>query len=144
MECILFTNKVTGVVRINSCNGDAEAEAIRLGLDDYLICNVDSIPTDNSYRGAWVLDSLGSIVVDANKAKEIALDRVRANRAEEFKTLDPKLIAENAEGKDVTNLLERRRVLLDSTEPLKALSFSEGDTFTVDDAASALLSLETV
>lgn len=53
----------------------------------YAIVTADQIPSDTTFRGAWVYAD-GSIEIDLDKAKEITHNLRRAMRAEEFAPLD--------------------------------------------------------
>ena len=53
----------------------------------YAIVNVSDIPSDRTFRGAWTMQNNG-VAHDMGKARDIAHDRRRAKRAEEFAPLD--------------------------------------------------------
>ena len=53
----------------------------------YAIVTADQIPSDTTFRGAWVYAD-GTIEIDLDKAKEITHNLRRAMRAEEFAPLD--------------------------------------------------------
>lgn len=52
--------------------------------------SLDDFPADPTFRNAWT-DSAGKIEVDMPKAREIAHEMRRANRAEEFAPLDKQI-----------------------------------------------------
>ena len=54
----------------------------------YEIVEDDAIPSDRTFRGAWVLGMLGCIDHDLDKCKALGHDKRRAARAEEFKPHD--------------------------------------------------------
>jgi hypothetical protein len=64
----------------------------------YLIVPREALPADRSYRDAWRHDE-GAISVDVPKARDIAHERRRLLREEEFAPLD-KIIAAQIPGAD--------------------------------------------
>ena len=72
----------------------------KLGLTDYEIVADDVIPTDYTFRNAWV-KSGATVVENLSKAKEIAHTTRRQKRAEEFAPHD-EVISKQIPGADAT------------------------------------------
>ena len=70
----------------------------KLGLTDYEIVADDVIPTDRTFRNAWV-KSGATIAEDLFKCKKIAHERRRLKRAEEFAPHD-EVISKQIPGAD--------------------------------------------
>ena len=62
----------------------------------YEIVDTDAIPSDRTFRGAWVIAD-AAVDVDLGKARDIAHDIRRSQRAEEFAPLD-EIIAKRIPG----------------------------------------------
>jgi hypothetical protein len=75
------------------------------------IVTVDAIPSDRTFRNAWTKGS-GKVEVDLPKARDIAHDRRRAARAEEFAPHD-EVIAKQIPGVDATAAEAARQVIRD-------------------------------
>lgn len=84
---IIYTNSDGGVSvivpagSIEACMKDIPAGA------QYAIVDVSTIPSDRTFRNAWVKNG-NAVGHDLNKAKNIAHDKRRAKRTEEFAPLD--------------------------------------------------------
>ena len=52
------------------------------------ICTTAEIPTDRTFRNAWVTEQGKSVEVDLAKAKDVAKDKVRQARTPKFQELD--------------------------------------------------------
>ena len=101
MSKIIFTNSEGGVSVVHP-TGEVPISELpaKLGLTDYEIVDDDVIPTDRTFRNAWV--KAGSAVAeDLPKSKEIAHERRRTARAEEFKPHD-EVISKQIPGADAT------------------------------------------
>ena len=87
MKRIIYLSKSGGVAVI------IPTESVELALKDvpagtpYEIVDVADIPTDRTWRGAWVMGDC-CIEHDLDKCKAIGHDMRRAQRAEEFKPFD--------------------------------------------------------
>ena len=101
MSKIIYTNSDGGVSVVHP-TGEVPISELpaKLGLIDYEIVADDVIPTDRTFRNAWV-KSGATITEDLPKAKEIAHERRRAARAEEFKPHD-EVIMKQIPGADAT------------------------------------------
>ena len=88
MSKIIYTNSEGGVSVVHP-TGEVPINELpaKLGLTDYEIVDDDVIPTDRTFRNAWV-KSGATVVEDLPKSKEIAHERRREARAEEFKPHD--------------------------------------------------------
>ena len=88
MSKIIYTNSEGGVSVVHP-TGEVPISELpkKLGLTDYEIVADDVIPTDRTFRNAWV-KSGATVVEDLPKSKEIAHERRREARAEEFKPHD--------------------------------------------------------
>ncbi len=83
------------------------------------------IPTDREFRDAWCdTTDLPSIDIDNQKAKNIALERMRKKRNDALDLLDKTAIQALEDGVDITAIKIRKQALRDATEPLKALEVS--------------------
>lgn len=77
----------------------------------YEIVSADEIPSDRTFRGAWVMGDC-CIDHDLGQCKDIAHDRRRAARAEEFKPHD-ELIAKQIPGADAAAAEAARQEIRD-------------------------------
>jgi hypothetical protein len=93
------------------------AESVELALKDvpegvpYEIVTTDDIPTDRTFRGAWVI---GDCCIEHNihRCREIGHDIRRAKRAEEFAPYD-EVIAKQIPGNDAAAAEAARQVVRD-------------------------------
>lgn len=110
MSKIIFTNSDGGVSVVHP-TGEVPINELpaRLGLTDYEIVDDDVIPTDRTFRNAWV-KSGSTVAEDLPKCKEIAHERRRAAREEEFKPHD-ELISKQIPGAD-TDAAEASRAAI--------------------------------
>ena len=110
MSKIIFTNSDGGVSVVHP-TGEVPISELpaRLGLTDYEIVDDDVIPTDRTFRDAWV-KSGSTVAEDLPKCKEIAHERRRAARDEEFKPHD-ELISKQIPGAD-TDAAEASRAAI--------------------------------
>jgi len=110
MSKIIFTNSDGGVSVVHP-TGEVPINELpaKLGLTDYEIVDDSVIPTDRTFRNAWV-KSGATVSEDLPKCKEIAHDTRRAKRDEEFKPHDD-LIAKQIPGAD-TDAAEASRAAI--------------------------------
>jgi hypothetical protein len=93
------------------------AESVELALKDvpegvpYEIVTEDAIPSDRTFRGAWVMGDC-CIDHDLDKCKEIGHSIRRTKRAEEFAPLD-EVIAKQIPGNDAAAAETARQVVRD-------------------------------
>lgn len=81
---IIYQNSDGGVsVVIPTGEVPVEDLPAKLGLTDYEIVADDAVPTDRTFRNAWV-KSGKTVAEDLTKSKAIGHDLRRAKRAEEF------------------------------------------------------------
>lgn len=101
MSKIIYTNPEGGVSVVHP-TGEVPISELpaKLGLTDYEIVDDNVIPTDRTFRNAWV-KSGATVAEDLPKSKEIAHERRRAARAEEFKPHD-EVISKQIPGADAT------------------------------------------
>lgn len=99
MSKIIYTNSDGGVSVVHP-TGEVPISELpaKLGLTDYEIVDDDVIPADRTFRNAWV-KSGATVSEDLPKCKEIAHERRRAAREEEFKPHD-ELISKQIPGAD--------------------------------------------
>ena len=100
MSLIIYQNQDDGVSVVHP-TGEVPIEelAARLGLSDYDIVQLDAIPSDRTFRNAWVKNG-SAVAEDLSKSKEIGHELRRAKRAEEFAPYD-ELISKQIPGTDV-------------------------------------------
>ena len=110
MSKIIFTNSDGGVSVVHP-TGEVPINELpaKLGLTDYEIVDDDAIPTDRTFRNAWV-KSGATISEDLPKCKEIAHGTRRAKREEELKPHD-ELISKQIPGAD-TDAAEASRAAI--------------------------------
>ena len=110
MSKIIFTNSDGGVSVVHP-TGEVPINELpaKLGLTDYEIVDDDVIPTDRTFRNAWV-KSGATVNEDLPKCKEIAHETRRAKRSEEFKPHD-ELISKQIPGAD-TDAAEAARATI--------------------------------
>ena len=120
MKRIIYTNQEGGVsVIIPSAEALQSMTVEQIALKDvpnglsYQIVEEEEIPTDRTFRGAWVLDN--GIKEDNAKATDIAKNKIRTWREDEFKKND--IILQNAIVDDDQEIrieaVERRNYLRD-------------------------------
>ena len=99
MSKIIYQNS-DGGVSIVVPTGEVPVEDLpaKLGLTDYEIVADDAVPTDLTFRNAWV-KSGKTIAEDLTKSKAIGHDMRRAKRVEEFAPHDD-VIAKQIPGVD--------------------------------------------
>lgn len=123
-----------------------EDEALRVvpSGTPYQIVDRDAIPTDRTYRGAWVIDGR-TIKGDVEKAKAIALARKRKTRDELLLQEDKKeQIAQRQGGTGVAAIHVEKDRLCACTDNVKGYTCSEGRVANLATLAAELLPLEEV
>lgn len=89
------------------------------------IIDLDDIPQDRMFRAAWKADG-GRIVEDVEKAKEVAKDILRAQRAPLLQALDVAFMRAIEQGADAAPIAAEKQRLRDITrEPDKAQTIDE-------------------
>lgn len=84
----------------------------------------DGIPQSREFRDAWVDVTAEPVVdIDLNKAKQVKLAQVRAERQERLERLDKHVIRAFEQGvqEDIDIIKAEKQALRDVTEPLKAM-----------------------
>lgn len=124
MKRIIYTNDEGGVsiiVPASECGLTIEqiAEKDVPAGKAYKIVDVSEIPSDRTYRNAWV-DNDG-VKVDMPKAVEIQKEKLRAERAPLLEALDQEFMKALEKGADTTAIVAEKERLRDITK-LKALS----------------------
>ena len=56
--------------------------------DSANVVDVDTVPSDRTFRNAWVTEQGKSVEIDLSKAKDVAKDKVRQVRTPKFQELD--------------------------------------------------------
>jgi len=110
MSKIIYQNS-DGTVAVVIPTGEVPIEDLpaKLGLTDYEIVEDDVIPTDRTFRNAWVKTG-AAVVEDLTKSKEVGHELRRAARSEEFKPHD-ELISKQIPGAD-TDAAEAARATI--------------------------------
>ena len=110
MSKIIYQNS-DGTVTVVIPTGEVPVEDLpaNLGLTDYEIVEDDVIPSDRTFRNAWVKTG-ATVVEDLTKSKEVGHELRRAARSEEFKPHD-ELISKQIPGAD-TDAAEASRVTI--------------------------------
>ena len=91
--------------------------SVELALKDvpsgvpYEIVTTDDIPSDRTFRNAWIADG-AAVAVDLGKAKDIGHDIRRTMRAEEFQPFD-EIIAKQIPGADAAEAEAARAQIRD-------------------------------
>jgi hypothetical protein len=115
---IIFQNESGGVSVI------IPTESVELALKDvpegiaYKIVEEADIPSDRFFRGAWVMGDC-CIEHDLGRCKDIAHDRRRAARAEEFKPFD-EIIAKQIPGLDAAEAEAERQAIREKYVTIQA------------------------
>lgn len=89
------------------------------------VVGLDAIPRDRTFRAAWKADA-GRIVEDVEKAKEVAKDILRAQRAPLLEALDVAFMRAIEQGADAAPIAAEKQRLRDITQaPDKAQTIDE-------------------
>ena len=126
MKKIIYQNP-DGTVSIVVPSGEVPIEELpeKLGLTDYEIVEDDVIPTDRTFRNAWVKTE-ATVVEDLTKSKALGHDMRRRKRAEEFKPYDD-LISKQIPGSD-TDTAEASRATIRTKYATMQTSIDEATT----------------
>jgi hypothetical protein len=91
----------------------------------YQVIDLSNIPQDRTFRSAWRADG-ARIVEDVERAKEVAKDILRAQRAPLLQALDVAFMQALERGHDTAPIVAEKQRLRDITrEPEKAASVAE-------------------
>jgi hypothetical protein len=135
MNRIIYTTPEGGVAVI------IPAESVKLALKDvpegvpYEIVTADKIPTDRTFRGAWVMGDC-CIDHDLDKCRAIGHAIRRAKRAEEFAPLDD-VIAKQIPGKDAAAVEAARQMVRDKYAAAQEAIDAAADPFEIKAALAA-------
>ena len=102
MSKIIYSNS-DGTVSVITPSPNGSIERAKKDIPSgvsYEIVDDDKIPTDRTFRNAWVKGS-GVVTEDVTKAKALAHETRRRKRAEEFKPYDD-IVSLNIPGSDAT------------------------------------------
>ena len=126
MKKIIYQNP-DGGVSVVTPSGEVPIEDLpeKLGLTDYEIVEDDVIPTDRTFRNAWVKTG-ATVVEDLTKSKALGHDMRRRKRAEEFKPYDD-LISKQIPGSD-TDTAEASRATIRTKYATMQTSIDEATT----------------
>jgi len=126
MTKIIYQNP-DGGVSVVTPSGDVPIEDLpaKLGLTDYEIVEDVVIPTDRTFRNAWVKTG-ATVVEDLTKSKALGHDMRRSKRAEEFKPYDD-LISKQIPGSD-TDTAEASRATIRTKYATMQTSIDEATT----------------
>lgn len=127
---IIYQNPEGGVSVVHP-SGEVPIEELpaKLGLVDYEIVEDSVISSDRTFRNAWV-KSGATVIEDLVKSKEIAHDRRRATRAEEFKPHD-EVIARQIPGANATAAEAARAAIRTKYETMQTDIDAATDTATL-------------
>jgi len=126
MKKIIYQNP-DGTVSIVTPSGKVLIEDLpeKLGLTDYEIVEDEVLPTDRTFRNAWVKTE-ATVVEDLTKSKALGHDMRRSKRAEEFKPYDD-LISKQIPGSD-TDAAEASRATIRTKYATMQTSIDEATT----------------
>jgi len=126
MKKIIYQNP-DGTVSIVTPSGKVLIEDLpeKLGLTDYEIVEDEVLPTDRTFRNAWVKTE-ATVVEDLTKSKALGHDMRRSKRAEEFKPYDD-LISKQIPGSD-TDTAEASRATIRTKYATMQTSIDEATT----------------
>ena len=126
MKKIIYQNP-DGTVSIVTPSGKVLIEDLpeKLGLTDYEIVEDEVLPTDRTFRNAWVKTE-ATVVEDLTKSKALGHDMRRSKRAEEFKPYDD-LISKKIPGSD-TDAAEASRATIRTKYATMQTSIDEATT----------------
>ena len=126
MSKIIYANS-DGTVAVVIPTGEVPVEDLpaQLGLTDYEIVEDEVIPTDRTFRNAWVKTG-ATVVEDLTKSKAVGHELRRAARTEEFKPHD-ELISLQIPGAD-TDSAESSRVTIRAKYATMQVSIEDAAT----------------
>jgi len=102
-QVIIYTNDAGGASITKASTGwtgTLDELAKKLNLSNYEIVDESKVPTERTFRNAWVKGS-GVVTEDVTKSKALAHNTRREKRAEEFKPYD-ETISLNIPGTDTS------------------------------------------
>jgi hypothetical protein len=111
---IIYTNNEGGISVIHPTGELSIEEVAAKDVPEgvaYEIVEDDAIPSDRTFRGAWVMGDC-CVEHDLDKCKAIGHDKRRAARAEEFAPLD-EVIAKQIPGNDPAEVEAERQLVRD-------------------------------
>lgn len=114
MTRIIYTNNEGGISVIIPTGELSIEEVAAKDVPEgtpYEIVEDDAIPSDRTFRGAWVMGDC-CVDQDLDKCKEIGHDIRRTKRAEEFAPYD-EVIAKQIPGNDATEAEASRQLIRD-------------------------------
>jgi hypothetical protein len=117
---IIFQNESGGVSVIIPTGELPIEEVVKKDVPagvSYEIVTTDDIPSDRTFRGAWVMGDC-CVEHDINKCKELAHDKRRAKRAEEFAPHD-EVIMKQIPGVDAAEAEAARQEIRDKYAALQ-------------------------
>ena len=93
-------------------------KSIPVGISTYSIVNDSKVPTDRTFRGAWVGNSVGvstaTIVEDMTKAKEVHKDNIRLARTPKLTELDVEYQRATESSADTSAIVAKKQALRDA------------------------------
>ena len=108
---IIFQNESGGVsVIVPTGSVELALKDVPAGVS-YEIVTTDDIPSDRTFRNAWIADG-AAVAVDLGKAKDIGHDIRRTMRSEEFQPFD-EIIAKQIPGLDAAEAEAARQQIRD-------------------------------
>ena len=120
MSKIIFTNSEGIISVIHPISGDANdvIKDVPVGISTYSIVDDSVIPTDRSFRGAWVGNGVGvstaTIVEDMTKAKEIHKTKIRIARVDKLSALDVEFQKALETSADTSTIVAKKQALRDA------------------------------
>ena len=99
--------------------------------DSANVVEVDTVPSDRTFRNSWVTSKGKSVEVDLDKAKVIAKEKVREARVPKFQELDIayQRADEGGEADNKKAVADKKKVLRDSTANTKITYADSIDKF---------------
>ena len=91
---------------------------VPVGISTYSIVDDSKVPTDRTFRGAWVGNSVGvstaTIVEDMTKAKEVHKDNIRLARTPKLTELDVEYQRATESSVDTSAIVAKKQALRDA------------------------------
>lgn len=92
------------------------------GITDFRFISEEDIPSSREFREAWVDSEPGTqIDICCEKARDIALERLRSKRNKELVQTDAQFVEALSKGQDTSALVLEKQRLRDLTNDLKAM-----------------------
>ena len=95
-----------------------------------------TLPTDRSFRDAWVYGDAEVVEVDMPKAQEIFKDNLRRERQPLLEALDVEYMKAMERGEDTTAIVAQKVALRDVTDDARIASATTPDQLGAMDVAS--------